>query len=805
MESPVQELRIALRSLTRRPAFAAAAVLMLALGIGTCVAVFSVVRGVLLLPLPYAEPERIVRVHHVHVEGGVDDGQLSPDDFEDLAAATSTLSRLAAYWYAPGLSNATLTGSGEATLLEVAFVSDAFFGVLGTAPALGRLPTPEEHVAGADRVVVLSDRFWRVRFGADPAVIGSTVLLMGAPYLVTGVMPPPFTYPAESVDAWQPLSLITPEMIPRARQIRYLDALGRLGPGVDPALAEAELSLAAARLAAEHPATNQGWDRIRLQPLRDEVLGDARTPLAVLSVAVGLVLLIACANLVNLLLAHGAARQGEFAVRIALGARRSRLVRQLLAENALVGLAAGALGLLAAAWTVSVMVGLGGAEVPRAAGVRVDGGVVAFALVLALLTGLLTGLVPALRASDAPAAALREGGRSGTAGPRRSRLRGGLVAAEAAMAVMLVVAAVVMLRALDGLMRVDPGFRTDDVVAITLNVPPHRAGSVEESIEYRRALMERIAAVPGVEQVAVAKRLPLEGGGEPFGFVVEGRPDATAAFRPEAGVMIVSPDWFDVLGVPLLRGSTFDRHVTPNASGLIVNESAARRYWPGEDPIGRRVLLGDFPIDVVGVVGDVRHDALHAPPVPTAYVSIDWFARLSLRIVARTTADPRAMVAPIRAAIREFEPDQPVAALTPLGDVLYRATARERFLGTLLAGFAGLAMLLAALGIYGVVAYNVAQRLQEIGIRMALGARRRDVVRMVVLNVAAWWCAGLAAGMAGAWLLTALLSGLVHEVSPRDAVAFIAAPTLLAAAALVASALPAARAARVDPAVAFRS
>jgi predicted permease len=807
------DLRYALRTLLRRPGFAISAIAILALAVGINAAMFSVVRGVLLAPLPYASSENLVRVHHVHQEGGVSDGAFSPPDYDDIRDAATSFSDLAAFWYAPGLSNATLTKADDAVLLSSAYVSPEFFATLGVAPLRGRTPRGDEMVEGSDRVIVLSHAFWQTQFGGDPAIIGSVVNVQNGPYQVVGVMPPTFAYPAGEVDAWFPLSLITDEMIPRRRGIRYLGVVGRLAPGVDANAAESELSGIAVRLAADHPASNEGWHRVRAQGIREELLGEVRSPLLVLTAAVALVLLIGCANLVNLLLSRAAGREGEFAVRAALGAQRRRLVRQLVTESTVLALVGGAAGILLAHWLIDVFVALAAGDLPRTQNVRLDFAVVGFAVGLAVIAGIVTGLIPALRAMASASGALREGGRGMTAGARRQRLRGSLIAAEMALAVMLVVSAGVLLRGLVSLMRVDPGFTADNVLTVSLNVPPQRYETgVLESIQYRNLLMERMLGLPGVERVAVAKTLPLEGGGEPYAFAIPGRVGSDQ-FEPQGGVMIVSPDYFATLGVPLVRGRAFDGREMRSPAGdgasmqlsLIINEAAARRYFPGEDAVGQRLMLGETPIEVIGVAGDVRHEGLQTAPVPTAYVSIDLMPRLSLRIMLRTSRDPATLIAPVRAAIRQLEPGQPIAEIVPLSVTVYRAMARERFLASLLGTFAALALLLAALGIYGVVSYSVTQRLHEVGIRMALGADVGRVVRMIVAQSAAWWGAGIVIGIAGALLGVRLLQELVYGISVLDPRTFLLATLLLAFAALVASLIPAWRAGRVDPSRAFRA
>jgi predicted permease len=815
MDQLQQDIRFAVRSLFARPGFTLVAIATLALGIGVNTGMFSIVRAVLLDSLPYAEADRLVRVHAMNPEGGIDHGVYSPPDFEDLTAATTTLEQAVAFFHAPGLSNVALTGAGEAALLESAYVSAGFFNVLGVTPLHGRLPTTAEMQEGSDRVVVLSHAEWQSRFGGDAGIIGSAITLQGGPYTVLAVMPPSFAYPSAGVRAWLPLSLITEEYIPRRRDVRYLGVVARLARGVDLGTGAAEASAIMNRLAAAHQDTNRGWTAARLSPLREELLGEVRRPLLVLSVSVALVLLIAAANLLNLLLTRASSRRAEFAVRSALGAGRGRLARQVITESTVLAVCGGAVGLLASVWLTSLVLNLTGAAMPRLENVRIDSVIIAFALLLSVALGAVTGIVVAARAGHASAVTLREEGVTGMASRQRLRLRGTLVAAEMALAVVLVIAAGLMLRSLDALLRVDPGFVADNVLAVSLTVPNSRAQSLPASIVYRNQLQDRLAAVPGVSAVAVARSLPLERGGEAYRFVVPGREEP---FEPAAGTIMVSPEYFATLGIPLLRGRFFDERERRTEDGysrptwthgsIIVNASTARALFGGADAVGERLQLAleghSMTYEIVGVVGDVRHAGLHEPPPTTLYVAIDQNPRLALRFMLRTAVAPQAVVQSVREAIREVEPDQPIAEILPLGETIARAAARERVLALLLGGFAALALFLAAIGVYGVVAYGVSQRMQEMRIRIALGALPSTVVRLVVAQSALWWGSGLVAGLLLAFASMRVLESLVHGVSVRDAPTFAGVALLLAAAALLASLIPAVRASRADPTRTFR-
>jgi predicted permease len=806
MDELRQDLRLSLRSLVRRPGFSITAIAMLALGIGINTSMFSIIRGVLLEPLPFPEPDRLVRVYHVNPAGGVHAGQFSPEDYEDVAAAASTVD-LAAFWHAPGVSTAALTGDGDAALLEAAYVSEQFFDVLGTPPMLGRYPVGAEQVAGSDRVAVLSEALSRSLFGDVDRIAGRTITLHGADYDVVGVVPAAFEYPAATVDVWLPLSHVTSEWIPRRRDIRYLGVVGRLRGGVNPATAEAQLGGAAARLAETYAESNGEWRSVRVQPVRDELLGSVRTPLLVLAGSVMLVLLIACANLVNLLLARANSRSTEIAVRSALGAGRARIARQLITENIVLAVAGGSVGVVCALWLTSLMTGLAGPGLPRAGNIAVDGFVFAFAMLLSVVAGLLTALMPAWRAGLVSGAALRDGGtRNATESRERRAARGVLIAAEMTLAFILLAGAGLMLRSLDRLMSVDPGFNGDGVLAISMSVSSD-ATTLEEILAYRAELRQGIEGVPGVQLVGMANSLPLSDGGEPYEFTIPGRTGVAALFRPEAGLQIVSPEYFDVLRIPLLTGRALNAEDASRdaAPGMLINASAAARYWPGEDAVGQVVMLrGQAPVRIVGVVGDVRHAGLHTPPVPAAYVSINLMPRNALRFLVRTAADPATLVPGLRAAIRDVNAAQPVAGIAPLNDTLAHAILRDRFLTTLIGAFAALALVLAVLGIYGVVAYAVSQRLHEIGIRLALGADPRALVRMFALQSARWWAPGIIAGLAGAFAVSRVLRGMLYGISPVDPLTYLIVGVLLAGAALMASVVPAIRAARVDPAATFR-
>jgi predicted permease len=800
MESVSRNLRYAVRTLRRNPGFAAVALLTLALGIGANSAIFTVVDAVLLRPLPYAAPEGLVRLSHEDREEGIRDGSFSPPDFEDLAARSTAFERLAAYFYSPGQSGMNLRGSGEPLRLETAFVSREFFPALGVAAEAGRTLAPDENTPGSDRVVVISHRLWRSRFGEDRAIVGRRVSLDGEPFTVVGVMPPSFEYPARQTDVWVPLSLIGEDDIPRQRGLRWLSVFGRLRDGATLESARTETDAILRQIAEAHPESNEGWTTAGLRSLRDEVVGDVRPVLLVLLGAVGLVLLIACANLANLLLVRGTARSREIAIRGALGAERGHLVRQMMTESLVIAVLGGVLGLVLAVWGVDVLTALAGDALPRRDALAPNARVLAFTLAVSLLTGLVFGLLPALRSSRVAIGAVLRGGRGDTDGRERQGVRSALVVAEVALAVVLLVGGGLMLRSLWKLVNVDPGFRSENVLALSVTLDD----GLDPAVRFRRRdrIIDRISELPGVVAVGGSKTMPLHGGGEPVEFTLPERPGT--AFHPDAGTFLVTPGYFRALRIPLRRGRGFTDADTIRPV-LIVSESMARRLWPGEDPVGRSLQLTPaVGAEVVGVVADVRTEGLTKAPGAAAYLPSHFAPRSTVKLFVRTTRDPLSLAAAVRRAVWEVDPAQPISEMAALGRVVGETITRPRLFAMLLGLFSALALALALIGIYGVISYGVAQRTREIGIRIALGADRAAVLRDVVGRTARLTAAGLAAGIVGALALTRVLAAQLYGVGPTDVPTFVAVAVLLSIVALVAGYLPARRAAAVDPAIALR-
>ncbi|HSL83151.1 MAG TPA: ABC transporter permease, partial [Thermoanaerobaculia bacterium] len=561
MNELVRDFRTAARRLAKSPGFSAAVVLTLALGIGANGAVFSVVRGVLLTPLPFDEPERLVRVHHGHRERGLEPGIFSPPDFQDLRAEDGVFEDLATYWFTPGHSGMNLTGGGEPLRVSATFVSERFFPLLGVPAARGRALAADENVPGRDAVAVLSDAFWHRRFGADPGIVGETILLDEQPFTVVGVMPPGFTYPSATSDLWAPISLIGEDDIPTHRFLRWMDVVGRLAPDVSPEAAEARVETLFAALADEYPESNEGWTEASVVPLHEALVGDVRPALLILFGAVGAVLLIACANLANLFLVRAFGREREMAIRTALGAARGRLVRQHLAESVLLAVAGGLLGLLLTAWgaraLLAVETGWAAASAAHGAAVGLEPVVVGFCVLLSVATGVAFGLLPALRGSRFQlAAALSEGG-AGGGERRRNRAGALLVVAETAMAVVLLVAALFLAQSFWRLVQEDPGFRSEGVLTLSITTDSDLFEAEGQRYAYRRQVLERLAALPGVLAVGGSKTVPLRGGGEPFSFQAPGRVEGGGEVRPESGGHIVTPGYFEALGIEVLHGRDF--------------------------------------------------------------------------------------------------------------------------------------------------------------------------------------------------------------------------------------------------------
>jgi predicted permease len=807
IETVGQDTRFAVRTLLRSPGFTIAAVVALALGIGATTAIFSVVDAVLLRPLPYADPDRLTVVLH----GGRD--PVAPANYLDWRREASAFTRMGAaeYW------QTNLSGGDRPERVLGLHVTADILPLLGVPPLLGRVFAPEEDAAGRDHVVVLGYRIWQRRFGGDPSVVGRTVALDGAAYAVVGVMPRGFEFPpfwATGAELWGPLPLGDRAT---SRQARSLRVFGRLRDDSSVEKARAEIQTITARLEQAYPASNRD---VVVRGLDDTVVGGVRHALLILLGAVGFVLLIACANVAHMLLARGAARRREIALRVALGASRARVVRQLLTESVLLASAGGLLGLGLAAWMIRTIVALSRDSIPRLDTAGVDPRVLAATLAVSFLTGIAFGLVPALQASRLDLGrSLKEGERGSSSGAGRHRLRRLLMGSEMALALVLLVGAGLMIRTFVALRAVDPGFRPDHVLSAVVSVSGSRAGEGDRRVAFYAEALGRIRALPGVTSASAINHLPLAGDswGEPFS--VEGQPPRRPGERPTADYRIVLPGYFETMGRPLVRGRDFDLRDDLGAPNVvIVNAYMAERHWPGLDPIGKRITFSDPAGDPVWltVVGVARNGArrewaeaakeeLFLPFLQTKYREApqSWYSYLTL--VVRGTGEPAALVSALRAAVWDTDPDVSISAVQTMDEVVARATASPRFYLLLLGSFASVALALAAVGIYGVMSYSVAQRRNEIGIRMALGARPADVLRMVMGEAIGVAAAGAAAGLAAALALTRLMSGLLYGVAATDPATFAGVCGVLSLVALLATFIPARRAVRTDPLDALRS
>ncbi len=814
MATFLQDLRYGLRGLRQRPGFTLAAVLALALGLGANTAIFTVADAVVLSPLPYPEPERLVALWETNAAQGLDHERLSPVNFVDFHGLGQVFEDAAAWWN-PELN---LTDErGEPVRVTAIEASGNFFSVMGVEPRLGRGFAAGDPFSEGAPEVVISDRLWRGRYGSDEGLVGRAVNLDGRPFTVVGVMPPGFQFPGET-DVWQRLEW---NLANHSRYAHFMEAVGRLRPGVPVERARAELAALAGRLAAENTGSNKGWG-VRAAPLQEEVVGSYGPALLVLVGAVGLLLLLACANVANLLLAQASAREREVAIRAALGAGRGRLLTQFLAESLLLALGGAALG-LALAWAgLRLLVASRAVELPRLAELTLDGRMLAFGLGAALLTVLLFGLAPALQMVGGDLhAPLKEGGRGAGAGRSGRRTRSVLVVAEMALAVVLLVGAGLLARSFLRLLEEEPGFQPERVVTVDLQLPESLYDDWGRVGRFYDELVGRLAAHPALEKAGATGFLPLEPGWR-IPYEIPGRPPAAPGEEPEAQYVTVSAGYFETLGVPLLAGRTFDRRdVAGSRQAVVINRELARRAWPDRaegEAVGRILLSGTNGIgplgrtlsqepeyEVIGVVGDVKNAELGDAPEPAAYFVQSQFPYRNMNLVVRGRGTVAQLGAVVRAEVRRLDAGLALSEVRPLAAVLDQATAQSRFLLGLMGGFALLALVLAAVGIYGVLSYAVSRRRGEMGIRQALGASPGRVRRLVVGEGMLLATAGLALGAFAAAGLARFLAGLLHGVEPHDALAFTAAAALLLAVAFAACYLPARRASEVDPLEALRS
>jgi putative ABC transport system permease protein len=806
MDTFRQDVRYAVRRLIKSPGFTLVAVLTLALGIGANSAIFSVVNGVLLKPLPYAEPSRLVGLYHLS-EGHR--ATMSGPNFMDLTKLSRTLADAAAV----SRARVILTGQGEPVRLDGASVSAGLFNLLGVRPVLGRTFNDDENQPGRNKVAVLAYGLWQQRFGGDRRVIGRKIMLDGVPTEIVGVMPKDFSFPAARV-IWLPLEY-SEEFTTTQRGAWYLNAIGRVKPGIPIEQVAAEVQTIGKQLAKQYPDSNEGLD-FAAMPLHEATVGDIRKAMLVLLGAVGFVLLIACTNVANLLLARAAARETEMAVRSALGAGRGRLVRQLLTESAMLGAVGGALGLLLAIWGVDALVSLEPQGIPRLSEVRIDTTVVSFTMALSIATGLLFGLVPAFHSTTSSlSGTLKDAGRGALTTRGGSRMRAALVIGEMALAVMLLAGAGLLIRSFTKLASVDPGFHAAQALTFEISLPDSRYEQESQQTIFFDQLMPRLRAIPGVQSAAAVMMLPLGGSNFVLTFDVAGRPPLPPSQQPAMQIRVATPEYFETIGIPLERGRLFtgdDRAGSPQV--VVITESAARQYFPNEEPLGKTITLGwgrgkDKPRaggQIVGIVGDVKDAGLDEADPPQLYMPYRQWPVQGMAIVLKTAVPAMSVADPARRAVYATDSNMPVANVRTLEQIVARSISQPRFYTTLLTIFAAVALLLAAIGIFGVLSYAVAQRTREIGIRMALGAQERTVRGLVVRQAMALAAAGVGIGVILAlWLSRSLVSKMLFSTSPHDAATFVSVAALLGAVAFLASYIPARRATRVDPIVALRA
>ena len=801
MDRLLQDLRYGLRTLWKSPGFTLTAVAALAIGIGANTAIFTVVKGVLLSPLPYPDSQELVTVLDSKPSRGWARFAVSPGNFLDRKKEARSFQQLVAF----NRTKIVDAGGPEAVSRDTYAVSEGFFEMVRTAPARGRAFLPEEYTPGKDKVAILSHGLWQSRFGGRDDVFQAPVIFNGEPYSIVGVMPPSFRMPSQ-VELITPLAFTAEDHEQRGGH--YLTSLGRLAPGATAESAREELKAIAARSEKAHPESNNGWTA-SVTPLFESMVAGIRPVLLMLAAAVGFVLLIACANVANLLLARSETRRAELAVRAALGAGQGRLVRQMLTESVVLAILGGGLGLLIAYWGVDVLASLRPDGLPRIDSIRLDAGVLLFTGAVALLTGIIFGTAPALIASRPRISeTLKEGGRAVVPSGGR-RLRAVLVSAQVALSLVLLIGAGLQMRSLVRLLHVDPGFDTSNVLTLSMSLPERRYPEGPAQVAYYEKVVEAVRAIPGVESAAVTTTVPLSDEETIFSLEeIEGKPPAAPGDHQSAHWYGVTPGYFETLRLPLKRGRLFTPHDRAGAPRVIlINESFARRMFGEDDPIGRHVRIGidsDQKREVVGIVGDVRQDGLDRDATMQMYEPVAQRPWDSVSVVARTSVPPSSVAHALRQSVQAIDREQPVSTTATLDEIVSRSTGQRRFSLLLVGVFATAALFLTAIGLYGVVSYFVSLRTHEIGVRLALGATRGEILGLVVRQGMRLALVGVAVGLGAAFAVTRLLSGLLFGISATDPATFAATATGVAAVTLFASAFPAWRAARVSPSVALR-
>ena len=798
----ISAFRYAFRSLRRQPTFVAIALLTLTLGIGANTAIFSVIRAVVLNPLPYEDPERIVVLWEVNPEGNIE--RVAVPTFEDWQEEARSLEALAAY----RTVDFAFAGTGEPLSVSGARATPGLFAVLKAHARLGRTFAAEEAVLGADRVVVLSHAFWQRVLGANPAIVGTSIPLDSQPYTVVGVMPPGFEFPTSTnVQVWTPLAFDPKDLHGQSRRARSLMVVGRIAPAATAAQAQKELSVLAGRIATEYKSSNEGWGA-RVVPAHEQLVAASRPALTMLMGAVGFLLLIVCANMANLMLARLSTRRREVAVRAALGASRWDVARPILAESLLLSAGGGVLGLLTAVFGLRLLATLPEARLPRMEQIQLDGGVLLFTTAVSIGVAIAFGLLPALHASRTDLRGSLSESAGTTSSPSARRVLNGLVIGEVALALVLLVGAGLMTRSFARLLQVDPGFEPNNVVAAQVFLPTAKYRERHRLVQFYEDVLARLRSTPGVTAASAVSALPMNevGAASALPFTVEGRqPPPTE--DPLADVRIVAPSYFETMRIALLEGRFLDVRDTDGQGTQrtsVINQTMARRYFPDRSPIGQTIVNPHGKSVVVGVVADVRNRGLASEAKKQVYLPLRQSPTAGMALVARTDGDPTAFGGEIRRAVRAVDAEQPIYDLSTMDQILARAVFLPRLSTTLLAAFAGAALLLAVLGIYGVLSYSVSQRTREIGLRMALGATSGRTVGLVARNSLLMVGVGIAAGLVVAVMLARSLGGILYDVSPFDVPSFALAALMLVVAGLAAALLPARRATRVDPMVALR-
>ncbi|MFY9609354.1 MAG: ABC transporter permease [Blastocatellia bacterium] len=808
MQTLLQDLRYAIRTMTNNRAFTAVAVLALALGIGANTVIFSVVNAVLLRSLPFPDPDRIIMVFESDLQKPSQEA-IAAANFLDWRDQNQVFENMAAYRE----ETFNLTGTDRPERAAGVVSTADLFPVLGVTPILGRVFRADEENLGGGRVAVISQNLWERRFASDPNVIGQKLASNSESLTIIGVMPAGFRFPWES-DLWIPPRQFVPEHVLNPtvnmsanRDSHYLSAIARLKPGQTLQQARANMDAVARRLEEQNPNENGGRG-VSLATLREQSVGDVRPTLLVLFGAVGFVLLIACANVANLLLARAATRQKEIAIRTALGATRFRLVRQLLTESVLLALLGGGFGSLLAMWGIGPLISLMPSGIHGAKDIGIDGLVLGFTLAVSLLTGVVFGLFPALQATKSDLnESLKEGGRGGSAGARRNRARSLLVVSEIALSMVLLIGAGLMTRSFIRLEQVNPGFETRNVMTMRLSLPAAQYPDSRRRAAFFQQVIQRLQSIPGVQSGAAISRLPLTPGNSGRGVTIAGRVTDGSGEGPSADYRVISADYFSVMGVPVFKGRSFTEADNSDAPPVaVINETMAQRYWPGEDPLGQRMRIEDDDpwMEIVGVVGTVKHFGLDSKSRPEFYVPYPNDPWPFMTAVIRSTSNPTSLADAMRNAVWAIDKDLPVPDIKTMEQLLSGSVAGRQFNMLLLGTFAAVALVLASVGIYGVMSYSVTQRTHEIGIRMALGARQSDVVKLVVGQGVILALIGVGIGLAGALALTRVLASLLFEVGTTDPATFLAISILLTGVALGACFVPARRAAKVDPLIALR-